>query len=252
VKERRKEKVMRVLVAVLSVCMLVGIAAAQDADFKPRQDPVTITRVECGFTNVWLDVSFGMDDAGFTTAPCDTSGLPVWEWGVSGYIPPPPAPYGPNVWGTVLAGPYVNNSGDGLTSPPITIEVGLNELVELVHYVDIETNYDGGNVVVIDGSGGETILEPMAGYPATISTSDYFYAFCVDLEPGFTGHDGVWMTTCGDLTPWDGQEITIRLDFGSDSSVTYPGWYLAGYRFGTDQQTPVELESWSTVKGLYR
>jgi hypothetical protein len=248
VKEKGKEEIMRVLVTILSLCLLVGVAAAQ----KPDQDPVTITRIDCNFVSVWGDVSFGTDDGGFTAAPCEPDGLPVWEWGVSTYVPAPPAPYGPNVWGTVLNGPYVSNSGDGLISPLVVIEVGVNELVELVHYVDIETNYDGCNVVVIDGSGGETVLEPMAGYPAIISTSTGFYAFCVDLEPGYTGHDATWTTACADLTQWDGQEITLRLDFGSDSSVTYPGWYVAGYTFGTDETTPVEQGSWGTIKGLYR
>ena len=244
---------MRVLVAILSLCVLVGVAAAQDAGQKSVQDPVTITRIDCNFESVWGVGNFGTDDGGFTAAPCEPNGLPVWEWGVSTYVPAPPAPYGPNVWGTVLNGPYNNNSGDGLISPiPIAIEVGVNELVELVHYVDIETNFDGGNVVVIDGSGGETILEPMAGYPATISTSTTYYAYCVDLELGFTGHGATWTAACADLTPWDGQEITFRFDFGSDSSVTYPGWYLAGYSFGTDQTTPVEQGSWGTIKGLYR
>ena len=251
-KEKRKEGMMRVLVTVLSLCLLVGVAVAQSAGEKVDQDPVMITRVDCNFESVWLAVSFGTDDAGFTAAPCEPNGLPVWEWGVSTYVPAPPAPYGPNVWGTVLNGPYLSNSGDGLTSPSLVIEVGVNELVELVHYVDIETNYDGGNVVVIDGAGGETVLEPMAGYPATISTSSSYYAYCVDLEPGYTGHDAIWTTACGDLSPWDGQVITLRLDFGSDSSVTYPGWYLAGYSFGTDVSTPVEQESWGTIKGLYR
>jgi len=244
---------MRVLVAILSLCLLVGVAAAQEADQKVEQDPVTITRVECEFVSVWGSVSFGDNPGEFTPEICDpTGGLPVWEWGVSTYVPPPPAPYGPNVWGTILNGPYNSDSGEGLISPSLVIEVGVNELVELVHYVDIETNYDGGNVVVIDGSGGETVLEPMAGYPATISTSTSYYAFCVDLELGFTGHDATWTTACADLTPWDGQEIQLRLDFGSDSSVTYPGWYLAGYSFGTDQTTPVEQGSWGTIKGLYR
>ena len=244
---------MRVLVTVLSLCLLVGVAAAQDSAQKADQDPVTIMRVECEFESVWLDVNFGTDDWGFTTEPCDpTGGLPVWEWGVPVGIPAPPAPYGPNVWGTVLAGAYNNDSGEGLIAPEVAVEVGVNELVELVHYVDIETNFDGGNVVVIDGSGGETILEPMAGYPAIISTSTSYYAFCVNDEPGFTGHDAFWTTACADLSPWDGEVITIRHDFGADSSVTYPGWYLAGVRFGTDQGPPVEQESWGTITGLYR
>ena len=243
---------MRVLVTVLSLCLLVGVAVAQSGAEKLDQDPVSVTRIECEFVSVAGAVSFGADPGDFTPEICDPGGLPVWEWGVAATIPPPPAPYGPNVWGTVLAGSYLSNSGDGLISPSLVIEVGVNELVELVHYVDIETNYDGGNVVVIDGAGGETVLEPMAGYPATISTSTSYYAYCVDMEPGYTGHDAIWTTACADLSPWDGQVITLRLDFGSDSSVTYPGWYLAGYSFGTDESTPVEQGSWGTIKGLYR
>jgi len=243
---------MRVLVAVLSLCMLVGVAAAQSADQKSVQDPVTMPRIECAFESVYLAVSFGTDDAGFTPGVCEPNGLPAWEWGLSTYVPAPPPPYGPNVWGTVLNGPYLSNTGAGLSSPPLLVEVGVNELVELVHYYDIETNFDGGNVVVVDGSGGETVLVPMAGYPAIISTSTSYYAYCVDMEPGCTGHEAIWKESCADLSPWDGQWITLRLDFGSDSSVTYPGWYLAGYSFGTDQSTPVEQGSWSTIKGLYR
>ena len=243
---------MRVLVAILSLCLLVGVAAAQSNVQKTEQDPVMTPRIECAFESVWTAVSFGTDDGGFTPAVCEPDGLPVWEWGVDATIPAPPAPYGPNVWGTVIGGSYVNNSGDGLIGPLLAVEVGVNELVELVHYVDIETNYDGGNVVVLDGGGGETVLNPMAGYPATLSTSTSFYAFCVDMELGYTGHEAAWTTACADLSPWDGQVIALRLDFGSDSSVTYPGWYLAGYTFGTDQTTPVEHESWGTIKGLYR
>jgi bacillopeptidase F (M6 metalloprotease family) len=145
----------------------------------------------------------------------------------------------------------VNNSGDGLLTQPFTVNFGVNELIELVHYVDIETNYDGCNVVVIDGV-GETVVPPMAGYPATISTSTYYYAYCVDLHLGLSGHDAFWTTSCFDLSAWDGQMIEVRFDFGSDSSVTYPGWYLAGYLLGTDEGTPVELQSWGTIKALYR
>jgi hypothetical protein len=243
---------MRVLVIVLSLCVIAGVAAAQDIDQKPKQDPVTVPRVECAFENVWSVINFGPDNGDFTPQLCESAALPAWEWGTDASIPAPPAPYGPNVWGTVIGASYNNNTGDGLWSPSFVVEVGVNELVELVHYVDIETNYDGGNVVVVDGGGGETILQPMAGYPATISTSATFYAYCVDLEPGFTGHDQLWTASCADLSPWDGQEISIRFDFGSDTSVYYPGWYLAGITLGTDQSTPVGEESWGTIKGLYR
>ena len=242
---------MRVLVTAIGLCLLVGTAVAQGPAQKIDQNPVEIPRVECGFENVWVTANFGSENGGFAPELCDPSGLPAWDWGTDATITPPPAPFGPNVWGTVIGASYPSNTGDGLVSPLFTVVTGMNELVEIVHYLDIETNYDGCNIVVLDGA-GETILYPMAGYPATINTSTSYYAYCVDMEPGFTGHGTAWTTACCDLTPWDGQEIALRFDFGSDSSVTYPGWFIAGITWGTDQFTPVEESSWSMIKALYR
>ena len=69
-KEKGKEEIMRVLATILSLCVLVGVAAAQAADQKTEQDPVTLTRIDCEFVTIWGSVSFGTDDAGFTAAPC--------------------------------------------------------------------------------------------------------------------------------------------------------------------------------------
>jgi hypothetical protein len=243
---------MKVFATVLCVFLLVSVAAAQSAVQKIDQDPVETPRIACEFENICEAISFGADPGGFVPELCEPDGLPAWEWGIDTTIPAPPAPYGPNVWGTVLNGSYSSNTGDGLVSPLFAIDIGVNELVEWVHYVDIETNYDGGNVVVLDGAGGETVLVPMAGYPATLSTSTYYYAYCVDLEDGYTGHDAIWATACADLSPWDGEVIALRFDFGSDSSVTYPGWFLAGVTLGTETGTPVEHGSWTTIKALFR
>ena len=241
---------MRLMLTVLCICVLVGGAAAQE---KPAQDPIQIQRVECNLVETWMDFNYGADPQGMTPEPCETGGgLPVWQWGIPGIVPLPPAPYGPNVWGTIIGGEYLNDSGEGLRTTPIPVQVGVNDLIELVHYVDIETNFDGGNMVVVDAAGGETILDPMTGYPAVISTSTSYYAWCVDNEPGWTGHDAVWTAACADLSPWDGQEISVRFDFGSDSSVTYPGWYLAGYVLGTQEPTATENSTWGQIKSTYR
>ena len=114
------------------------------------------------------------------------------------------------------------------------------------HYVDIETNYDGCNVSV-DG----TVIAPMGGYDGVISTSTSFYAFCVDMEEGYTGHANVWATSCWDLSAYDGQTIQVEFDFGSDSSVTYPGWYLGYVKVGGMTATPTEQTTWGTIKSLY-
>jgi hypothetical protein len=239
------------MLAVFCIFVLTGVAAAQE---KPDAPPVTITRVECEFVTTSLVISFGEDPSDLVPVPCGDNGmLPTWMWGVPVIIPPPPDPYGPNVWGTIIGGDYSNETGEGLISPPILVEIGVNDLIELVHYVDIETSYDGGNVLVIDEAQNETILIPIGGYPDDeISDSPNYYAWCVDGEPGFTGHENVWTYACADLSPWAGQLIQIRHDFGSDSSVTYPGWYLAGVVFGSSVPVPTEESSWGRIKTIYR
>jgi len=115
--------------------------------------------------------------------------------------------------------------------------------MEVRHYVQSETDYDGGNVSVVGGA----VIPPVAGYPATISTSTFFTAWCVDNEEGFTGSSASgpsenWVDRCFDLSAYNGQTIQVRFDFGSDASVNYPGWYLASVKIG-DDEIPVELQS---------
>jgi hypothetical protein len=242
---------MRTVLVILGICTLFGTALAE----KPEQDPIqSAPDVECDFVTIDQVVNFGSDNGG-GIAPnrCDPGGgAAVWQWGVETIIPPPPPPFGPNMWGTVIGANYPIDSGDGFMSQPFVVTAGVNELVELVHYLDIETNYDGGNVVVVEQSGAETILIPLGGYPATISTSTSYHAWCVDEEDGFTGHVNLWTTECADLTPWDGQTIQLRADFGSDSSVTYPGWYIAGFTLGSGQAVPVDQSTWGSLKNVYR
>ncbi len=77
-----------------------------------------------------------------------------------------------DVWGTILNDPYENESGSSLIAPAFTVD-GTTGLMEIFHYYDIETPYDGGNVTV----NGEVIL-PVGGYPSeALSTSDSYYAW---------------------------------------------------------------------------
>ena len=178
----------------------------------------TFTINFCGI----YDWDFAISDHGFTTTMCDLYGVPVWEYGSTVIIPGAPG----DVWGTVLNGEYYDESGEGLLSPPFV--VGDSFVMEIHHYFDIETNYDGCNVSV-DGN----VITPMAGYTVPeLSPSASFYAMCVDLEPGWTGHDAVWIWSLFDLSPFIGQEIQVEFDFGSDASVTYRGWYIASVWVG--------------------
>jgi bacillopeptidase F len=204
----------------------------------------------CNFTAVCINWDFAVGPQGFTTGTCDpTGGLATWQYGPDFTIPPPPT--GPqDYWGTVLGGSYLSDTGEGLISPPFTVAPDCF-LMEVMHWYDIENNYDGGNVVVV-GDPGNPIV-PLGGYDATISTSSFYYAYCVDLELGFTDDTlGLWIVDCWDLSAYMGQTIQVEFDFGSDSSVTYPGWYLAYVKLGTNEPISVNSATWGRVKSLYR
>jgi hypothetical protein len=216
------------------VAIAGGLAIAAE---KPYQAPIDFSmmkRVPCNLTSVAHDWDFSVNDQGFTTATCDaTGGAEVWEWGTSTIAGAPGT-----VWGTILTGNYPVDSGQGLVSPMFAVTAS-SDLMEISHYVDTETNFDGGNVV---NNADDALLTPTTGYPATINTSTSYYAYCVDNEAGYTGHAAVWATECFDLSAYTGSSIQVRFDFGSDASVTYPGWYLAYVRIG-DDFIPVELQS---------
>ena len=78
---------------------------------------------------------------------------------------------------------------------------------------------------------------------------------CVDLEPGWTGNSSTpsqnWVAQCFDLTAYMNTRISLEFDFGSDASVTYPGWYIASVMVGT-QVVAEEQHSWGHIKGLYK
>jgi Immune inhibitor A-like, MAM domain len=238
---------LRSLFILLFIVGLVGVVGIVTAQEKPPQAPLpTLTEVSCGLIHVEHDWDFSVSDQGFTTTTCDaTGGGAVWAWGAT-TIPGAPG----TVWGTVLAGNYPSNSGEGLLSPSFTVD-SLADTMEILTYVHTETNFDGVNVKV-HGTPG-TLLQPTPAYNATISTSTSFYAFCNDNQPGWTGNSGTgpsqnWVEQCFDLSAYNGQNIQVRFDFGSDSSVTYPGWYIAYVRIGS-ATVPVELQSFSVDSG---
>ncbi len=238
---------MRTLLTVFAVLAMAGGAFAGDPAIPGDQNH---TPQPCNFTAVCIDWDFAVDPHGFTVGTCDpTGGLPVWQYGPDGSIPPPPSG-AQDYWGTILNGSYPSNSGEGLISPPFTVTPNCF-LMEVMHYYDIENNYDGGNVTVVGDPGNP--IAPLGGYDATISTSSTYYAYCVDLELGFTDDTlSAWIVDCWDLSAYMGQTIQVSFDFGSDSSVTYPGWYLAYVKIGTNEPISTDPSTWGRVKSLYR
>ncbi len=212
----------------IALCLAPLFSAGSVEIEKPRIDPFPEpARVPCELGTVAIDWDFSAGPHDFYLVDCDNGGIQVWEHGPTTYVPDAPA----RVWGTVLQGDYLNQSGSGLVSPDFFVDSG-SHLVEIVHYVHTESGYDGCNVMAGVWPEGQ-ILHPEGGYTTdSINSSTGYYAYCVDEEPGWTGADAQWRTDCFDLSAFIGQTIALELDFGSDVSVTAPGWYLARIRIG--------------------
>ncbi|MDD5719489.1 MAG: hypothetical protein PHQ53_07370 [Candidatus Krumholzibacteria bacterium] len=237
---------MRLLLTFSLIC-LFAMPALADKEVYP--DVASPTRDACELESVMFNWDFSEANHGFTPVVCDaTGGAPSWAWGATDIAGAPAA-----VWGTVLVGNYPNNAGEGLLSPVFAVTPD-SYLMEIYHYVHVENNFDGGNVKVDD-----QVILPINGYThPIISESTSYYAFCVDGQPGYSGNgyngpSQVWLVQCFDLSAFMGQEIQVRFDFGSDSSVAYPGWYLGYVKIGTDDGTvAMENETWTQIKGIFR
>jgi hypothetical protein len=187
----------------------------------------------------------------FYTLPC--GGAPVWQWGPDPVPPEVACDDIPvtNLLGTIIGGDYPVSAGEIAVAGPFSISVAEHcYCMELCHWYDIETSYDGGNVKVsADGGATWTLVHPQAGYPG----ATYSYCPCVPGEPAYTGHPPfAFIRDCFDLSDFDGMEILVGFFFGSDSSVTYPGWYIKWVKIGGEEFSPVEDSSWGSIKGLYR
>jgi subtilisin family serine protease/bacillopeptidase F (M6 metalloprotease family) len=150
---------------------------------------------------------------------------PDWEWGdpTGGPID---AHSGVNLWATKLAANYSNSSNSKLDLPPIMVPSSHTHAeLSFWQWYSIETNDDGGNVKIsADGGSTWAVLTPDIGYNGTASATNV----AIPGEPCFTGTTvgKLWQKPTFDLTPYKGQNVTIRLHFGSDASVTYTGWYV--------------------------
>jgi hypothetical protein len=161
---------------------------------------------------------FEADDGEFTATG------PDWQWGAptSG---PMGAHSGVNLWATQLGDNYSVSTNSKLDTPPLVVPASHTYArLSLWQWYDTEANYDGGNVKIsTDGGTTWTILTPDIGYNGTALPANA----AIPGEPCFTGHNNkFWQQATFDLTPYKGQTVMVRLHFGSDSSVEYPGWYV--------------------------
>jgi hypothetical protein len=196
---------------------------------------------------------YNLGPNGFVAQPC--GGVPApWQWGVPVGIPTTACDGVPmtHVLATNLAGPYPVSFGE-------SVIVGVFDItaecycIELCHYYDFETNWDGGNLKVsADGGLTWTLITPFGGYDG-INTSTYYPCGCVWNQEMFTGTSTTFVRDSFNLLDYVGQSVIVRLDAGSDSySTTDLGWYIKWIKLGGEQQSPVESATWGAIKAMYR
>jgi hypothetical protein len=172
--------------------------------------------------------SFEYNDGGW-------AGEGEWEWGepVSG----PGAAYdGEKVWATNLAGQYRDDADDYLVTGFYTIESS-DASFSFYHWYNLESTFDGGNVLVsTDGGHSWELITPDGGYPDPDVVG-------LDNLPGFSGQTGDWQEVAFQLGAYEGTALQLGLRLGTDGSVTRDGWYI-------DAVTVTGITGWQGVPDI--
>jgi len=191
-------------------------ATVQNVGFYDQTDVV----VNCSIYEGYLDYEqdFETSDGDFISS----GGL--WEYGTPS-AGPSGAHSGDYCWGTDLDANYGNDEDATLDSPEIMIPNGVTATLSFWQYYDTESYYDGGNVKISTDGGASwqllgAYLDP---YPEDAASSNNEG---IPGEPCFSSSSSGWIQTSFDLTGFGGETIMLRWHFGSDGSVTDPGWFI--------------------------
>jgi hypothetical protein len=145
-----------------------------------------------------------------------------FEFGNGGYIPDPLTGgwyWQPGFWST---GTYQDNANWKLNSVVFYATMN-NPVLRFWHWYDMEQNYYGGNVKIsTDGGATWTLVYPVGGYPGRADSSNA----AIPGEFCYTGTSGGWLEATFNLPVVTGQQFYVRWHFGSDASISYPGWYI--------------------------
>ncbi len=159
-----------------------------------------------------------------------------WEWGADVEFG---AHSGTLVWGTELNGEHGNCADDQLAIPAVSLGAFLDASLSAYFNYEIEDGYDGANLKVsIDGGQSWSVVTPDEGYDGTVSGT------CnpLDGQAAFMDVSGGWIQRHFDLSPFVGQWVRLRFDFGSDVGLTMPGIYVDDVAFaGTMIPADAEL-----------
>ena len=168
---------------------------------------------------VFMEEDFEATNGGYTHFP---KTIDAWEYGTptSG---PMAAHSGSKLWATILAGNYPNDMWCSLVTPAFTVPtVPSGVAFSFWHWYSFENIFDGGNVkITTDGGTTYTLITPVGGYPGFMSGNPYMPG-----QAAYTGDGGGWKKATFDLSAYEGMLVQIMWETASDSSVTYPGWYI--------------------------
>ena len=145
---------------------------------------------------------FEADDGSFVSAGTNSS----WAWGIP-TRGPNAAHSGNNVWATNLDDNYNNNEDSSITSPVIDLSgyVGQSVLLSWWHWMHTELSYDYIRVeVTSNGTDWDLVYGPASGVLGS------------EWQQVATILDQSYLTS----------DFQFRVTFQSDTSVTYPGYYL--------------------------
>jgi type IX secretion system substrate protein/immune inhibitor InhA-like protein/carboxypeptidase family protein len=166
---------------------------------------VTWEAPDPGAANFW---DFETDDGGFVA----NTG---WAWGVDAMAG---AYSGSNAWGTVIDGDYPSSAAFQLVTPEINIPTD-DAVLTFWHWLDVESSWDGGNVKISTDAGASwALITPVGGYPGT--------AVGLGGEACYNGYTQTWSLATFELGAYQGEDVLINFNFGSDSSINYHGWYI--------------------------
>ena len=145
-------------------------------------------------------------------------------------------------WGTNPHGNYASGTGiNSLESKVFSLQGMVIPALQLYHWYDIETNYDGANVKISDEYGRDwQILKPNPDYPVEMLTDEYKNP--MSGQPVYSGTTGGWEKISFNLSQYKTWPfVKFRFDLGVDNQKTAAGWYLDDFKIFDANATGVNF-----------
>jgi choice-of-anchor B domain-containing protein len=133
---------------------------------------------------------------------------------------------------------YNNQECLHIDTPPLQLTAGNAPTLSFWTRYGIETGWDGGIVQISsdDGASWQT-LTPIGGYPGVVDNDGNDNNACGFAEGigVFTGTDLDWNEFQFDLGAYEGQTVSVRWVFGTDTAQTAEGWWIDDVTIGHAQ-----------------